>query len=223
MWMTEHDHKASQQDVVKSILNLRKNTAVSDDHHDEEHCGRGLEHMRSQAHIDERRINKEAVVHGVLDVQDDHFDAGIIDEEEIARTASATSQCATQIALSLAASDAAYVRLHVRTEQEQQVYLRQLEEAKNSTNGNNEDTPIEDAIDELMVLDRAIELSEEEEDPEDNGAGQDHARTGPRTAVIAHPRSAPSTITAAAAGAASKTPVDSFLNRISTRVALTNP
>ena len=73
--------------------------------------------MRSQAHMDQRRMNKEAVTHGVLDLQDEHFDADVFDEDALAEVAASASRWARELAVQRAAQDEAYVRLHVRPEQ----------------------------------------------------------------------------------------------------------
>ena len=116
MWVTQADEKASQADVVKNIMRLRQ--GGPEDHHDEEHCGRGLEHMRSQAHMDQRKIFKDALFDAVLDEQDRQIGEGIVDDEALAEVAARMSQRAKDAALALASSDEAYVRRYRKEEEE---------------------------------------------------------------------------------------------------------
>ena len=193
IWMTDEDQKASQQGVVEDILRLRRTAAIESssdhDHHDDtdESCGRGLEHMRSQSHMEQRRMNKEANLNGVLDVQDDHFDAGVFNDHEIAEVSISTSEWARQRALSVAASDAAYVWHHVRIDEEVQDLLRRTEQYANDNSQNvqrnNEDTTTEEvSVNELALRGDAMQLVEEEEDPH---------HTGPSTATSEQSRDVP--------------------------------
>ncbi len=205
MWVTQADEKASQADVVKNIMRLRRGGPL--DHHDEEHCGRGLEHMRSQAHMDQRRANKEAVTHGVLDLQDEHFEADVFDEDALAEVGTSASLWARERALQLAAQDEAYVRLHVRPEYEEEAQMERDHQQQQD---------LEDSVDQLQILEEALVLSESEEDQDQD----DH-----RAHNVARPRSASSTLAqdnpiinaTSSTTRASAADTDSFLNRISSR------
>ena len=146
------------------------------DHHDEEHCGRGLEHMRSQVHMDQRRANKEAVTHGVLNLQDEHFEADVFDEDALAEVGASASLWARERALQLAAQDEAYVRLHVRPEYEEEAQMERDQQQQQNQ---------EDSVDQLQILEEALVLSESEEDQDQD----DH-----RAHNVARPRSASSTL-----------------------------
>lgn len=221
MWVTQADEKDSQADVVKNIMRLRQ--GVPEDHHDKEHCGRGLEHMRSQAHMDQRRMNKEAVTHGVLDLQDEHFDADVFDGDALAKVAATASRRATERALQLAAQDEAYVRLHVRPEHEEEAQMERDQEQEHLQENSGEE---EDSVDQLQILEEALVLSEESEDEsEDQEQEHNSHRSDHQLHHNTRPRSASSTIaqdhpiinanSGAARAAAAAT--DSFLNRISNR------
>ena len=205
MWVTQADEKASQADVVKNIMRLRRGGPL--DHHDEEHCGRGLEHMRSQAHMDQRRANKEAVTHGVLDLQDEHFEADVFDEAALAEVGASASLWARERAFQLAAQDEAYVRLHVRPEYEEEAQMERDRQQQQDQ---------EDSVDQLQILEEALVLSESEEDQDQD----DH-----RAHNVARPRSASSTLAqdnliinaTPSTARASAADTDSFLDRISSR------
>ena len=233
MWVTQADEKASQADVVKNIMRLRQ--GGPEDHHDEEHCGRGLEHMRSQAHMDQRRMNKEAVTHGVLDLQDEHFDADVFDEDALAEVAASASRWARELAVQRAAQDEAYVRLHVRPEHEEEAQMERDQEQERLQEDSGEE---EDSVDQLQILEEALVLSEEsEEESEDEEQEQEHGSSSSSSSHrgdhqlhhTTRPRSASSTIaqdhpiinaTSGAARAAAAA-TDSFLNRISDRTTST--
>ena len=224
MWVTQADEKASQADVVKNIMRLRQ--GGPEDHHDEEHCGRGLEHMRSQAHMDQRRMNKEAVTHGVLDLQDEHFDADVFDEDALAEVATSASRWARERAIQLAAQDEAYVRLHVRPEHEEEAQMERDHEQERLSEGVDEE---EDSVDQLQILEEALVLSEEsEEESEDQELEHDSShRSDHQVQHSARPRSASSSIAQdhpiinAIPGAArnAEATTESFLNRISNRTS----
>ena len=227
MWVTQADEKASQADVVKNIMRLRQ--GGPEDHHDEEHCGRGLEHMRSQAHMDQRRMNKEAVTHGVLDLQDEHFDADVFDEDALAEVAASASRWSRELAVQRVAQDEAYVQLHVRPEHEEEAQMERDQEQERPQEDSGEE---EDSVDQLQILEEALVLSEESEE-ESEDEDQEHGSSSSSSShrgdhQLRHttrPRSASSTIaqdhpiinaTSGAARAAAAA-TDSFLNRISNR------
>ena len=226
MWVTQADEKASQADVVKNIMRLRQ--GGPEDHHDEEHCGRGLEHMRSQAHMDQRRMNKEAVTNGVLDLQDEHFDADVFDEDALAEVAASASRWARELAVQRAAQDEAYVRLHVRPQHEEEAQMERDQEQERLQEDSVEE---EDPVDQLQILEEALVLSEESEE-ESEDEEQEHSSSHRGDHHLRHttrPRSASSTIaqdhpiinaTSGAARAAAAA-TDSFLNRISDRTTST--
>ena len=226
MWVTQADEKASQADVVKNIMRLRQ--GGPEDHHDEEHCGRGLEHMRSQAHMDQRRMNKEAVTHGVLDLQDEHFDGDVFDEDALAEVAASASRWSRELAVQRAAEDEAYVRLHVRPEHEEEAQMERDQEQERPQEDSGEE---EDSVDQLQILEEALVLSEEseeeseDEDQEHGSSSSSSYRGDHQLRHTTRPRSASSTIaqdhpiinaTSGAARAAAAA-TDSFLNRISNR------
>jgi hypothetical protein len=209
MWVTTADEKASQADVIKNIMRLRH--GGPEDHHDEEHCGRGLEHMRSQAQADQRKMNKEAVTRAVLDLQDEHFDEDLFDEDALAEVAESASRWARERALQLAAQDEAYVRLHVRPEHEEETQLE---------SDRDEEKDAADSVAQLQILEEALVLSEASEE-ESEKQEQEHFHNGarPRSAssAVAHDHPIINATSGAARFAASVT--DSFLNSLSDRTS----
>ena len=113
---SDEDSRTNQAGVVDSIRNMRLGVRESDD----TYTCRGLEHMRSQAHMDQRRINKDMLFDAVLDEQDRQIGEGVIDDEALAEIAARMSQRARDAALALASSDEAYVRRYRKEEEEEE-------------------------------------------------------------------------------------------------------
>ena len=113
---SDEDSRTNQAGVVDSIRNMRLGVRESDD----TYTCRGLEHMRSQAHMDQRRINKDMLFDAVLDEQDRQIGEGVIDDEALAEIAARMSQWARDAALALASSDEAYVRRYRKEEEEEE-------------------------------------------------------------------------------------------------------
>ena len=113
---SDEDSRTNQAGVVDSIRNMRLGVRESDD----TYTCRGLEHMRSQAHMDQRKINKDMLFDAVLDEQDRQIGEGIVDEEALAEVAARMSQRARDAALALASSDEAYVRRYRKEEEEEE-------------------------------------------------------------------------------------------------------
>ena len=72
-------------------------------------CDRGLEHLRSGAHMEQHRINKDCVITAVLKEQATQRVSGIIDTNKIAGASCRYSRWAKEKALILGASDAVYI------------------------------------------------------------------------------------------------------------------
>lgn len=113
---SNEDSRTNQAGVVDSIRNMRLGVRESDD----TYTCRGLEHMRSQAHMNQRKINKDMLFDAVLDEQDRQIGEGIVDEEALAEVAARMSQRARDAALALASSDEAYVRRYRKEEEEEE-------------------------------------------------------------------------------------------------------
>lgn len=113
---SDEDSRTNQAGVVDSIRNMRLGVRESDD----TYTCRGLEHMRSQAHMDQRKINKDMLFDAVLDEQDRQISEGIVDDEALAEVAARMSQRARDAALALASSDEAYVRRYRKEEEEEE-------------------------------------------------------------------------------------------------------
>lgn len=114
VWTSKEESKSIQHDMVKTIRAMRSRSTKRLDQ-DDVVCHRGLEHMLSPQHMENRKSSKESVIDAVLDEQDLQFDAGIYDESRLAMASALTSKQASVRALVLAEVDAAYVR-HMRTD-----------------------------------------------------------------------------------------------------------
>eukprot|EP00563_Minutocellus_polymorphus_P011308 CAMPEP_0181074462 /NCGR_PEP_ID=MMETSP1070-20121207/29612_1 /TAXON_ID=265543 /ORGANISM="Minutocellus polymorphus, Strain NH13" /LENGTH=328 /DNA_ID=CAMNT_0023155575 /DNA_START=12 /DNA_END=998 /DNA_ORIENTATION=+ len=110
---SDEDCRINQEGVVGSIRNMRLGVQESDD----TYTCRGLEHMRSQAHMDQRKMNKEMLFDAILDEQDRQISEGIVDGEALAEVAARMSQRTRDAALALASSDEAYVRRYLKEEE----------------------------------------------------------------------------------------------------------
>ena len=113
---SDEDSRTNQAGVVDSIRNMRVGVPEFDD----TYTSRGLEHMRSQAHMDQRKIKKDMLFGAVLDEQDRQISEGIVDDEALAEVAARMSQRAKDAALALASSDEAYVRRYRKEEEEEE-------------------------------------------------------------------------------------------------------
>ena len=106
-WTTDEDSKSTQLEIVEAIRAMREGT----EHDNEDRvCIRGLEHMRSAAHLEQRKINKECVLRAVLDEQEQQWSTGKDDVEEIANASVHNSKWARESAASLGKADAESAR-----------------------------------------------------------------------------------------------------------------
>ena len=113
IWGTdEQDKEEAEEDIVKTIRAMRSGKKTEED---DRFCSRGLEHMQSAAHMEQRRINKDCAFDAVLDEQDRQWSAGHSDDDAdaIANASASASQWAREKALQMGASDEAYVRRNV--------------------------------------------------------------------------------------------------------------
>lgn len=114
-FLTEDDQSRIKIDSNESILAMRRNKAE-----DDEVCFRGLEHLRSVAHLEQRKINKECVLQAVLSEQErqrtqqQEEDETNDEEEALADASRTTSKWSCDLALANGASDAARVRSILR-------------------------------------------------------------------------------------------------------------
>lgn len=108
-------------------------------------CSRGLEHLKSRAHLEQRNINKDCVTNAVFLEQERQRSVGTTDEDEVAEASKACSKWARDLALSNGASDAAYVLAIGRRERRQQVSNGQgsvLKKALDLLHVSPSDTPV---------------------------------------------------------------------------------
>ena len=137
-YRTPDEDTANQKEIIRTIQamaqhNFRDGDVLPSDLFDnsatDELTTRGLEHMRSSAHVRERKQTKLMVTDAILTEQEEQWDCGRTvaeSEEDIADVSrSVTSRC-VQEALERAAGDAAYVRRVVAQDLCQQASNMQL-------------------------------------------------------------------------------------------------
>ena len=218
MWMVDEDRAAAQAGILGDIKAMRTAGAggAGATTDGEGHCSRGLEHMRSAAHMEQRKINKESVMNAVLDAQDAQFEANVINEEDLLEASSRNSRWARENAESMAASDAACVRRHVRPEVD--AFMRAFTDRSGSA--------VSRAGDHLSVLQTALQVSDSEDSAESAGGKKQGSTTPPKkgrrllsTSLQRSAHSSPNNTTLTHPSV--KTPrsaVDALLNQMSSRV-----
>ena len=103
-WTTNEDSNNAQAEIAKTVKAMRSGST------DINVCTRGLEHMRSAAHLEKCKNSKDAVLRAVLEEQERQWLAGHDDHEAIANAAAQSSEWARSRALTLGESDAASAR-----------------------------------------------------------------------------------------------------------------
>ena len=128
-YRTPDDDTANQQEIIRTIQAmaqhnfhdgdvlppafLNNNNNNDDEDTTDELTTRGLEHMRSSAHVRERKETKLMVTDVILTEQEEQWDCGRTvaeSEEDIADVSRAVTSRSVQEAIEKAARDAAYVR-----------------------------------------------------------------------------------------------------------------
>ena len=115
-YRTPGEDTANQQEIIRTIQAMAEHNF-----HDgnvlpgatDELTTRGLEHMRSSAHVRERKETKLMVTDAILTEQEEQWDCGRTvaeSEEDIADVSRAVTSRSVQEAIEKAARDAAYVR-----------------------------------------------------------------------------------------------------------------
>mmetsp|Transcript_6294 Transcript_6294/g.13125 ORF Transcript_6294/g.13125 Transcript_6294/m.13125 type:complete len:186 (-) Transcript_6294:30-587(-) len=111
-WLTESDLSRMADDVVASIIAMRKQKSHSMESYEgdgNQLSFRGLEHLRSRVHNDRQQKHKDLVYNTVLSKQK-RDDQGIItNHDEIALVSNTLSGDAVRIARDRAISDEAFV------------------------------------------------------------------------------------------------------------------
>lgn len=95
----DNDYLDMKDDIRRSARAARKGRAGADD------CIRGIEHLRSRSHIEERRSSQRAAIGAVLTTQDRLREDGRADATEIARASMCRTRKAKDRARDLAIQD----------------------------------------------------------------------------------------------------------------------
>lgn len=103
---SDRDPDLIQADIVKTVKAMRRGCSEDDD----EICFRGLEHLQSTLHLEQRKINKDMVTEAVLGEQNRQMLEGAIDSDKIALQSIRGSRWARELALKNSASDETYVK-----------------------------------------------------------------------------------------------------------------
>mmetsp|Transcript_18211 Transcript_18211/g.25065 ORF Transcript_18211/g.25065 Transcript_18211/m.25065 type:complete len:161 (-) Transcript_18211:150-632(-) len=103
-WYTDQDKKNMRISLMKTIKSMQKNGLAC------ERCTRGLEHMRTPEHLEQRQINKECNISAVLEEQQRQRSLGIDDPAEMRRISEASSQWSKNMALKSSEADAIKAR-----------------------------------------------------------------------------------------------------------------
>lgn len=111
-WLQEEDMneiRAGVRRTEKAMRDRRNNRSDGDNDDNAEHeiCDRGLEHRRSPAEYERRKINRDCCVSAVLDVQERQLELGYCSGDDLARASRRGSQWARDQATRAGMSDAA--------------------------------------------------------------------------------------------------------------------
>eukprot|EP00565_Helicotheca_tamesis_P001144 CAMPEP_0185725192 /NCGR_PEP_ID=MMETSP1171-20130828/1494_1 /TAXON_ID=374046 /ORGANISM="Helicotheca tamensis, Strain CCMP826" /LENGTH=198 /DNA_ID=CAMNT_0028393241 /DNA_START=46 /DNA_END=639 /DNA_ORIENTATION=+ len=99
-WLTDREQKKLEHSLLKTIKSMRTNGS------DCRRCIRGLEHLASSEHSEQREIIRECNTVSVLREQHRQKNLGIYDPDEIRKMSEATSQWSKNTALTLGRADA---------------------------------------------------------------------------------------------------------------------
>uniref|UniRef100_A0A7S4R9E9 Uncharacterized protein n=1 Tax=Ditylum brightwellii TaxID=49249 RepID=A0A7S4R9E9_9STRA len=102
MHLQNQDKRKIQHSIKKTLKAMQKNTNTCN------RCIRGLEHMISPEHFEQKKINRDCVQLGVLKEQQRQEMYGIIDSNELRNISSKASKWARNKALEQGAIDAMY-------------------------------------------------------------------------------------------------------------------
>mmetsp|Transcript_32968 Transcript_32968/g.43936 ORF Transcript_32968/g.43936 Transcript_32968/m.43936 type:complete len:119 (-) Transcript_32968:89-445(-) len=102
LWYTNQDKRKIQHSIKKTLKAMQKNTNTCN------RCIRGLEHMRSPEHLEQKKINLDCVRLGVLKEQQRQQMFGIFDPNELRNISSKASEWAKNNALQQGTIDAMY-------------------------------------------------------------------------------------------------------------------
>lgn len=117
IWRTDQDRKNDENDIVNTVRSHREAVAARSSSEGKRQLPpnttvRGLEFLVNTASREHLRLRRQGLVDAVLDLQDEYWNRGnaFADPEAVRRACAQYSLIDTQEAISLAASDAAYVR-----------------------------------------------------------------------------------------------------------------
>lgn len=117
LWMFGPDFDANQQDMIRSVRAMRRGQIDdSPSNPNPLATSRGLEHLLSPAHLEQRKINKDCVSQAVLGEQGRQRAAGNVRDDEGLRSASErASLWSRDLARTVAAEDSTWVEVQRRT------------------------------------------------------------------------------------------------------------
>mmetsp|Transcript_46437 Transcript_46437/g.86282 ORF Transcript_46437/g.86282 Transcript_46437/m.86282 type:complete len:226 (-) Transcript_46437:52-729(-) len=114
IWLSQEDFKAIRASNSRTVEAMQRRNSCNETEDcphilldEEDKCDRGLEHRRSPAHHEQRKINHECCITAALDVQERQRMLEYYDEEEIARASRRGSQWARELARQQGVSDSA--------------------------------------------------------------------------------------------------------------------
>ena len=122
VWRTDEDRKNDEKDIVSTVRSHREAAAASSSTSGGRHqlppnmTVRGLEVIVNPASREHLRRRRQDLIDAVLDLQDEYWNRGksFPDPEAVRRVCAQYTSIDTEEAISLAASDAAYVRQQQR-------------------------------------------------------------------------------------------------------------
>ena len=100
VWYSVEDFTQIQHDLARTVGAMRRRKPIN-----KHICYRGLEHLESDAHIEQRRIHRDCVITAVLKEQAMQRASGIIDINKIAEASCYYSRWAKEMASILGDSD----------------------------------------------------------------------------------------------------------------------
>mmetsp|Transcript_1949 Transcript_1949/g.5162 ORF Transcript_1949/g.5162 Transcript_1949/m.5162 type:complete len:228 (-) Transcript_1949:29-712(-) len=105
-WYCQDEYNAMKRSMKRAARRMQ-NGDVEDSL---SHCTRGLEHLRSPAHLEQHRINKDMVIESVINEQDKQWKACVNCPSGIAVASSTASQWARDLATSRGSADAEFAQ-----------------------------------------------------------------------------------------------------------------
>mmetsp|Transcript_16720 Transcript_16720/g.31313 ORF Transcript_16720/g.31313 Transcript_16720/m.31313 type:complete len:211 (-) Transcript_16720:208-840(-) len=98
LWYNDDDYDEMKKSAFNVVRSMRKGRAAANSD-DDSMCTWGLEQHRSQAHSEQRQINKDFVIKAVLDEQERQWTIGTCGVDEISQASITHSRWARDLAL----------------------------------------------------------------------------------------------------------------------------